>query len=1847
MRKQLFFLLTFIVCGVLCIQAQTDVTDTYIRNAGFEEDPVTFPTADGRVNPNSVQYSNSGLGSRVYEVPDWTVTIAGGEWCRMATGKYGINYTSVPDALNGTVFPTTDRTGAYLALSGAYGSTATLTQQVTLPPGNYQLIFDVYNINPGSTFTNLFGFEPDNGTPVYSEQKDYPAQWSTGTVSFDISKETTGRIRIGIQGNSSGSGSNARLAVDNIKILYKEIDVSYLVSKIEEAKAVLALDNGIKYAADALQYEIDNAETIVENGGDIIDAVDKLNTAIEAYNISIEVRNTFTDVITAARTLADDITLAEVKAKLEEEIIRAEGVLQTAPAKSDVEETISFMNSLLNFARDIETAQTTYNTTQEGNNTGQYPSEARLEFKTAIDVAVAVFKVVVSAEDIQPERQKLSEARTLYLATEVKGVFIPSPEKSYIIRHASNLVLTQTSDGKAKIKVETLDVNQLFSMSPAATADSYHIISVKDGRLLAKSGSYSLVWLEDTDGNRANTATHFKVEYKTALNYVINCATTSGYLGTDNTTDDSEIYSDKSGTDANRHYWKFEEYIPQAVLLEDINATQAMADTITDTVIKTALETAVSNARQVANDPDATEEQLKEQVSFLRTMREFAATILDAAALYDSTTEGNEQGQYPADARNELKTVIDNAKTTIAKSGLTLEQLQEAVAVLQEAVKTYNTSEVLPKVNAVQGAQYRIMMLKNDGSDEVRGYATKAADGDRLHPQPEKEETDRQLFYLVREEGGGVDDYYLKNVDNGKYLSGSGSSVTDQNPELVLRFIYQKEVIVDGVSVPHFKIYKKDESKENGIDWMWGYDSNGNSFWSDKSDDIFRVEMKAFKDLLSEKITEYTQIIDAAVTDGTPGNYTPEPAQTFREAIAQAQQVYDNPSATDDEIRQAITDLQAALDVFYASRLDLFPYNVYIIHSGGNLLSRVDTLTSPVLFDVGRSENQSFRIVAAGEDYAIASPEGSGFKYLTYTGGWSTYWGDTISAESKIQILDTEDGYKNIKFVTKSYLGTDNGDEGALTYSDKSASAMNSKWDIQEAGKVIKTKLKKALFDANKKYEETEEGTAFYQYPQADRIAFKAKIDAAEPFVTDENATQDEIDLQTSILLEALQAYIDAQILPYFRPEADTEYFLKNKANQDNYVDFDEEGLFTDIMIPTVGFVFEKLEDKLFVIKTGDKVLTHDLTLETYNAGDNSHKWYINYANSTFGTDTIEYYSFAATDSLHQVLSQNGTRFELLEEYTGDSKQCFNIIPVGEPIKSLLDALIANARSILSSTVGGSDFLQYPMDLRNDLEEKLQMAEEVIAEETATQADINQAYYLLKAAYDLYEGSQNLIEIKDDGTTYRIINRSSGKPMSRVDTDLKAGELIADTIDGALLFTFEKIEGKKNNYYLKNGDGYLTSTFGFLQTPTGWQLEYRTTDNNIDYYNIKIDGRNIRINGDGYSLNTYPNEWQEQFYFVEVSPLESYIPVALSVLNKAELGNTYGKYTENVYNEFLASIVSAREALSADEDVQAQQLENLKAAEEIFKNSFNGADIDYKEMAASLDSARMYITETTVIGNAAGQCPRAVIEALQEAVNTAADFDFLQEYGSVVALQTALDEAVALLNKSITVFINDLKESTQLPALIQTATEKNNLIEAGTDPGKVSQAAKDKLTAAIEVARAALDATNVSQLALLSAHDELADVYAEFLLSIIPLDIRELEEVIEKAEDFLLGKPSTEYTALREKLSEAIALIDKAINFETTQDEIDAMKSELEALLPTDGIGNIYNNSLVMFISNNELVIKGILENCDIFIYNLGGQLISMESVPVGEYKKAMIQGEYIIYLQGENINKREVIVVK
>ncbi len=291
-----------------------------LANPGFEGCTVTTTNA-----------AASGSAAPLDIAGEWTQS-SSAAWSSSAVVAYG-----GAGQVNGASAPSTDNagnSGNTLGVSVGWGGLVTYqSPAILLPAGVYTLRVKAYNANTETQFTSKFGFVPTTGDATLSTKNSFTAStWETDEVTFTLNAATEGKIQVGGQAVSGGSGSNAKVFFDNITLAYEnplagaitawnnahsrleDLDATLLPDAAEQAiteelaKARPNTQEAIESATAALQALIDSYESIKA----AYDKVNKLITFVtgEVTN-STGTKTTIEQAINTATTNKETRTTAE------------------------------------------------------------------------------------------------------------------------------------------------------------------------------------------------------------------------------------------------------------------------------------------------------------------------------------------------------------------------------------------------------------------------------------------------------------------------------------------------------------------------------------------------------------------------------------------------------------------------------------------------------------------------------------------------------------------------------------------------------------------------------------------------------------------------------------------------------------------------------------------------------------------------------------------------------------------------------------------------------------------------------------------------------------------------------------------------------------------------------------------------------------------------------------------------------------------------------------------------------------------------------------------------------------------------------------------------------------------------------------------------------------------------------------------------------------------------------------------------------------------------------------------------------------------------------------------------
>ena len=282
MKLKKLFAAALLVCSTGA-WAQTDVTSTYLTNADFSEGPVV--TADIR------GYGKDMVSGDVYgfqNVTGWTFVVTSGDNSNNSYPNSGmagavLAYGSSNQLKgNNVTAPATGPdagSGNGLGFFGVWGCGGYYYQDVTLAAGKYTITFPIYCISGTQANTTYTGFFPTSGTNRTVGINTTVGQWVNQTVTFTLTAETAGQIRVGYQSTGSGSGANPHLVFDGVKIEFTATVVKDVLSNaLAAATTANAVLGTLTDAISTAQAVYDNASATQEQ---VNAAAATLNAAVE------------------------------------------------------------------------------------------------------------------------------------------------------------------------------------------------------------------------------------------------------------------------------------------------------------------------------------------------------------------------------------------------------------------------------------------------------------------------------------------------------------------------------------------------------------------------------------------------------------------------------------------------------------------------------------------------------------------------------------------------------------------------------------------------------------------------------------------------------------------------------------------------------------------------------------------------------------------------------------------------------------------------------------------------------------------------------------------------------------------------------------------------------------------------------------------------------------------------------------------------------------------------------------------------------------------------------------------------------------------------------------------------------------------------------------------------------------------------------------------------------------------------------------------------------------------------------------------------------------------------------
>ena len=1031
---------------------------------------------------------------------------------------------------------------------------------------------------------------------------------------------------------------------------------------------------------------------------------------------------------------------------------------------------------------------------------------------------------------------------------------------------------------------------------------------------------------------------------------------------------------------------------------------------------------------------------------------------------------------------------------------------------------------------------------------------------------------------------------------------------------------------------------------------------------------------------LFNAISYANETLAAANIGDTTGSYPQASADALSAAIAEAVATW--ASADPEAYNAAVPVLNNAVATFGNTRYVFVPEagkKYYFVNTYNNLMLGVNSNGEAVLANPTAEDNQKFEFVPVeGLSVAFNLKIADGSGYLAYKGGWnSTTLADPAQEAAQIffDIVDLEKKvYTLNRFNFNGAWASDENNPGSLIYTNKSRNQLNAKWQILEVvdGEFLTIGLEKAIENAENYISKAVVGEEPGNYPQSAVDALSAALNTAKNAVP---ASQQDVNDITDTLNAAINAFLAEKIDPFFIPEENTAYRFSVRKYSSKFMTNNDGAIGTSeftagntaqhwTFIPVEGAKYT------YIIKNDGKALSYEGTaIEVADA--DAPKWTVVY---TATIDNIPYFALVEYDDPTKVLTfGSGTNFSIQNLDKGSNAHQSRFLRVdlpNDPYVFNLERAVANARYTLENIDRGNEIGQWS-DAKCEAFAAVINAADALRGATQEEVDaktselnqartdfINNPNAVIKdeleaaiaAAYAKAAAAQIGIEV---GQYYEsaieafeaqiAVFEESAKTVTDQEacdalteeviaaTEAFAGNTeiqpVADVLNDAIECAEALYEAEKDNIGTDQGQRPQEAVDAFAAAIAAAKAVSAPEVTDLE---ALLDARYAFING-AISVNRTPlrkaiNEAEAE----EFSDLKA--------------GDFNGYYPQENIDAFNAALVAAKEA---EADMTKTQ-EEIDACTKALNDAMTAlrksvVTVKFTELDSAIAKAEAALAGATVIGSGEGQCPQAVVDALNSALAEAKAID------RAAINQASVDTQAETLNSAIAKFTEDLIASTGLVQAIADAQEILDNATQGFKPGNYPVSAINGLSEAIAAANGTADNAESTQADLIAAIETLKAAVESFKAQAIPAhDLTAINAAIAEAEAFIAESGVQDF-GLEMALADAKDIVADADNH--TKAEIEkartALIKALEYARENAGIDSVASGKLNVYANAGGIVVEGISGKTIVAVYTLDGRTVTIAETYGPSCSVELSAGKYVVAIRTANVTESNIIIVK
>lgn len=759
--------------------------------------------------------------------------------------------------------------------------------------------------------------------------------------------------------------------------------------------------------------------------------------------------------------------------------------------------------------------------------------------------------------------------------------------------------------------------------------------------------------------------------------------------------------------------------------------------------------------------------------------------------------------------------------------------------------------------------------------------------------------------------------------------------------------------------------------------------------------------------------------------------------------------------------------------------------------------------------------------------------------------------------------------------------------------------------EVTASTELATDKLKASIDEANSLLASTEEGTAKGQYTTDTRQTLKDAIATATSILS--SATeQSQINEANTALQNAIAIYSNSKN-PSFR--TGVGYTICNVGAQLNLSTVSGK---VQIKTPnnadsTQVFYFVRSD-------SGAGYHIHDAN-GTYIYKDSNSNWEMK---SGMDIDlTSKDALFTIEDHDNYVLIRNANRSYMGTDGSSDGNSVYDDKGGSSNLHrwtltrhtptAALEALIAQAETLLNGTSVGTSYDEVPQSAYDELSEAIVTAREALATITSYE-EATAATDALQQVISTFNASFNPLPNFADGQTY-LVRHYGGNVLTTTDhngnynEEANCATITTVAESGAVqeqLMTFESAT-LDNEYYVRSvSTGKYLTRVGAYNTEwkvgnEGDTLIVRIEKISGKYLGLKFTASNTYLGTDATtsgsrvysdkaaSQNSY---WTLKTFVTAQLDRTAYneaVSTAEQLLKATVVGYKKGEYAQADYDAFSQLVASARS--QANKATTQEELDaittQLLTDIEAYKQKAHIEDLINRDLINAEIEKATATCENAVAGDLNGQYSAETIAALKQSISQAKTIA-----DDATSTQAQIDEALEALQKAETEFAaqrvvidytalrNAIKEAQQ--AITDATPYKGN------GAGKYPEEAFTALQQAIDAAQAVIMGHTLNQAGVDELSAQLQDAVTTFQSTRVPNDYSELQELVDKATELIAQAEAGQIAYDPDYLTDLKASLEKngAALESTDQDVIDQAAKMLQRdilifQLMVDGIDNV------------------------------------------------------------------------